>query len=303
MRPSYNKFLEVKFNTFALLLLSLIGTSAFADLNFDPSLVRAWNSSDKSEYPTPLAAIFKKDSKQLMFVGDHHVDQTKTSIFTEKAMNNFSPQIVVVEGVNFEDGENPKKWIKRFKGQSKDDLLKQPGAGPYAAYLAMKSNMPVIGGEPTIQDAMKSSFLLSKGYSAEDIRNVQVLQRIPYRRDIEKKSAKEFFDYAVAYYKIDQPASDFQTAFKVWYAKKAQKPFNYDLVTKDESAVNCAKQDTLIQAIACSFNIFRDRELVAHVEALSKKFDRVMVVYGTGHFVQEYLVYVKAFGSEPKFLK
>lgn len=301
MRIPRNKFLLVKLIIF--LSLSLIVPSAFAALSFDPSLVRAWNANEKSQHPTPLAAIFKKDSKQLMFVGDHHVDQTKTSAFTEKAMSRFLPQIVVVEGVTFEEGENPKKWLKRFKGKSKDELLKQPGAGPYAAYLARRMNVPVIGGEPTIQDAMKSTFLSEKGYSAEDIRNVQVLQRIPYRRDVEKKSVIEFFEYAVAYYKIDQPASDFRSVFQAWYQKRTQKPFNYDLITKDESAVNCTKQDTILQAIACSFNMFRDRELVAQVEALTKKFDRVMVVYGAGHFVQEYPVYTKAFGSEPEFLK
>jgi hypothetical protein len=275
--------------------------SAFA-ITLDPGAVRAWNKDDKKQFPTPLAAVFKKSEKSLIFVGDHHVDQIKTSRYVEFALNKFKPEIVVVENVDFIEGKNPQQWMDKVIHKSKEELLKDRGANRHTALLAFNNKIPVIGGEPSLEEAMKSSFILSQGFDAEDIQNVQVLQRLPYRRDVIKlDKVDDFFDYAIELYGIKDSRENFRTKFFAWYKKRTSKDFSYSNVTKEESAVNCLPTDTHLQKVACAFNINRDRAIVGNVENLFNSYSRIMVVYGTGHFVQQYPAFRKAFEKEPEY--
>lgn len=277
--------------------------SAFA-IKFDPDAVRAWNKDDKKQFPTPLAATFQKNEKSLIFVGDHHIDQNQTSHYVEFNLNKFKPEIVVVENVDFIEGKNPQRWMDTVIHKSKEELLKDGGANRLTALLAFNKKIPVVGGEPSLDEAMKSPFILSQGFDTEDIRNVQVLQRMPYRRDVLKlDKVDDFFNYAIELYGVKGSRDNFKTKFFSWYKKRTGKEFIYSNVTKEEAAVNCLPADTYLQKVACAFNINRDRAIVGNIENLFKSYDRVMVVYGTGHFVQEYPVFLKAFGKEPEYIR
>lgn len=286
-----------------IICILLLSVSAKSVVQFDLDLVRAWNKDDKKQFPTPLIASFKKDSKVLVFVGDHHSDQIQTYQHFETAFEKFNPQIVVIENVDFRRGENPMKWAKTYLNKSKEDLLKEGGIAPNAARFAFQKKIPFIGGEPTIEEQMDSAFLLSKNMSKDDIRNVQVLQRIPYRRDkLNMKNENTFFDYAIKYYRIKESKEVYKASFKKWYKDRAKKDFNYSTFAKEETDVNCSSSDTYLQSVACAFNINRDRVLVENIGKLLQKYDRVLVAYGTGHFVQEYPAFLKAFGREPDYL-
>lgn len=288
---------------FLTLLLFSFPILSNATVSLDPSLVRPWNKDEKNLFPTPLGAIFKKESKTLIFVGDHHKDQEKTYKFLEKAFNSTNPEIVVIEGLDFSKGESPKAYVSKYAAKSKEELFNEGGAAPNAAKLAFKNKTPFIGGEPSISQEMNSEFILSQGFTKEDIRNVQVLQRIPYRRDHLKLGEEDFFKYAKKYYKIAEKLAVFKDDFGRWYLKKVGRKFKYIEVSKEEADVNCLPTDTVIQKIACGTNINRDRALVQNIETLLEKYDRVLVVYGTGHFVQEYHALVKAFDGEPKYIE
>ncbi len=293
--------------TYNLLFGVFVLTSSaisFAAVHFDSNEVRAWNKNEKDQFPTPLAAVFKKGNTTLAFVGDHHIDPAATYKLVESAINKINPQIIVVEGLPFGLGENPKKDLSLYKGKTKEDVWKDPSLGCGTQLLAVARNIPIVGGEPTLEEQMSSKFLTSKGYTSEDIRNVQILQRIPYRRDKLKMSRPDqFFKYAKKLYQVKEPKESFKTGFKTWYKNKTQKDFDYNKITKDESAVNCGLNDTFLQKIACDFNINRDRFLVERVESLFENHHRVLVVYGAGHFVQEYPAYVKGFGATPYYIK
>lgn len=273
-----------------------------AGISFDLNLVRPWNMEDKKQFPTPLIAVFKKDKKVLVFVGDHHVDQIQTYQHFEMAFEKFDPQVVVIENVNYKDGENPLGWAKKYLKKSKEELYKEGGIAPNAARLAYKNKIPFIGGEPSIEDQVNSPFLLSKKFSKDDIQNVQVLQRIPYRRDKMNVSEEQFFKYAMKYYRIKGQRAVYKSNLKNWYKERTQKDFNYSTFAKEETDVNCLPTDTYLQKVACNFNLNRDRVLVENISYLLQKYDRVLVAYGTGHFVQEYPALLKAFGQLPEYI-
>jgi hypothetical protein len=287
-----------------LVFISLTSCSTFASLRLDPDDIRPWNGGEKGQFPSPLGAVFKQGPKTLVFVGDHHVTPEATYKVVEAAFDKFAPEIAVVEGLEFSQGENPQKYLAKFLSKSKEDVWKDPSLEPGTELLSMARHVPFIGGEPTIEEQMASPFLRAKGFSPEDIRNVQILQRLPYRRDqLKMTDVDDFFRYAMDLYRVGGPEPAFKESFHTWYKKRAGKDFDYRTVSKDESAVNCAPDDTVLQAIACAYNINRDRFLVAHVETLLKRYDRVLVVYGTGHFVQEYPAFKKAFAQEPSYFK
>ena len=288
---------------FTLLASWVCVAPATAAVHLNPDLVRPWNQNEKAQFPTPLAGEFKKADRHLIFVGDHHSDQIQTYACLERAFEELAPDLVVVEGVDFGDGINPEEWMSKFVHRSKEDLLREGGAGPNAARLAFSKNIPVVGGEPSIHDSMKSTFLKRKGFDRDDILNVQVLQRIPYRRDVLKiTNPEDFFEYAIHYYKVDEPNVAFKRRFKSWYKRRTNWEFFYDKVSKAEVAVNCAPEDTFLQRVACAFNVNRDRVLVQNIEKLLRTYKRIMVVYGTGHFVQEYPAFVQGFGAPPEYL-
>jgi hypothetical protein len=288
----------------ALIFLIFLASTASAAVSLNPDEVRAWSKDDKARFPTPLAAVFKKDDRSLVFVGDHHIDQFGTYKYLEAALKKYSPEIVVVESVDYADGENPKQWLNDVLSKPKPDLSKETGAGRIAAWLAHENGIPVIGGEPSIEEEMKSPFLQAKGYEPDDIRNVQVLQRIPYRRDVLKMTQPDvFFDYAMKLYRIQETKAAFMASFSAWYKKRAMRDFDYAGFSKSETDVNCTPKDSFFQNVACATNIDRDRALVSHISELLKSHHRVLVVYGTVHFVQEYPAFIKAFGSPPEYLK
>lgn len=266
--------------------------------------MRPWNKIEKDQFPSPLAAVFKKNNTTLAFVGDRHADPQSTYKLVEATISKTSPQIIVVEGLAYAHGENPKKHLNLYVGKTKEQVWTDPSLGCGTELIAMSRNIPIIGGEPTIEEQMSSPYLLSKGYTQEDILNVQILQRIPYRRDKLKISDTSlFFEYAIKLYRINETNFEFQKEFMTWYKNKTQKDFEYSKITKTESAVNCAPTDTYIQKVACDFNINRDRFLVEKINELIKKYKNLLVVYGTGHFVQEYPSFIKGFGNKPEYIE
>jgi len=65
------KTMRLKF-IFSIFLFSVSANSA---VQFNTDLVRPWKKDGKRQFPAPLVAIFKKDGKVLVFVGDSHSDQ------------------------------------------------------------------------------------------------------------------------------------------------------------------------------------------------------------------------------------
>ena len=289
--------------TVILILFCLTG-SAMADpplLYLDPNLVCPWSKQDKDQFPTPLVGIFRLKGLSLIFVGDHHTQQTATFDALEAAFRKYSPRILVVEGVDYADGVNPSIWMNKFISKTKEELLQEGGIGPNAARLAFLNHIPVIGGEPSMAESMTSPFLRHLGFERSDILNVQILQRIPYRRDVlAMKSVEEFFDYALQLYKVPSSKKRFARDFLAWYKNKTGKTFDYGSVSKEETAVNCLPTDTFLQRTACAFNENRDRALVDHIQILVNKYRDVLVAYGTGHFVQEYPAFLPRFWQIPR---
>lgn len=297
--------INMKLNPFsvACLFLSLLFTlNGYSSIKFNLNLVRPWNKNEKNQFPTPLVAVFEKENKTLIFVGDHHANQDATYAYFESAVERFKPEIIVIENVDFKDGLNPQKWTSKYINKSQEELLKEGGIAPNAARLANLKKIPIIGGEPTIEEQMHSTFLLNKKYTDKDIRNVQILQRIPYRRDqLEIKNEVDFFKYAIKQYRVNEDSKRFIPKFKNWYKARSNSEFIYSKISKEETAVNCSVDDRFFQKVACDFNINRDRALVENIQKLLEKYNKVLVAYGTGHFVQEYLALRDGFAKEPEF--
>src|SRR5438045_2121599 len=94
-------------------LVLFFSQAALATPNLNPELVHAWNKFEKEKFPSPLAAIFSNSGKTLAFVGDKHSDQVETSKFIQAALAQTAPQIIVVEGLEYSRGKNPKGWLKK----------------------------------------------------------------------------------------------------------------------------------------------------------------------------------------------
>ena len=266
-------------------LILLLSIFCMGMVNLNPHLVRPWNQKEKNQYPSPLSAVFKKDRKTLAFVGDRHADPVKTYLYLEKTFNEINPQIIVIEGLEFSKGESPSEYAELYRSKTISELYDDGWAAPLGAKLAMTKKIPFIGGEPARDEEVKHDFILNKGFTEMDIRGFRFLQRMPYRRDVLKKDV------------MPLPKS-----FFAWYEKHAGKKFDYSKIKKVDYDFNCEPDDNYFQKIGCAVNLNRDYMLVSNLNTLFKKYDRILVVYGTGHFVQEYPAFLQYFG-EPKYFK
>ena len=148
----------------------------------DLSLIHDYTPEDEHTFRPVAVTHFHGDNKDLYYVSTHHElgTQSTTSKTVRQTMEQYNPQLVIIEGLQTQKGVSP----------AVDDFAhaEEPA---YAAYLAGQKNIPFVGGEPSEPQIFKE--MEGKGYSAKDIMAFYLLRNIPvWRRDGELN--KEHFD-------------------------------------------------------------------------------------------------------------
>jgi hypothetical protein len=273
----------------------------------DLSLLRAVTEEAYAEEPleAPYVARFELGPKRLTFVATNHETgpETASARTVARAFEDDEPRMLVVESFDARPatGKKYRAHVLTLAEKGCADCEESE----YAACLAYRRGIPVLGGEPTDRQILKE--LLRQKYSVEDFLGFYTARQIPiWRRlgQLEQFTLERLTDHFLEYVRKE---SGVETPFEYpdflrWFgAHEVQRRSAADL-TVDDTAPYGGPETNYFQRIAFAADRRRETAIVGHIESALDRRDRVIVVYGSGHLVKQRKIWEKMFGA-PKSSK
>jgi hypothetical protein len=175
----------------------------------------------------------------------------------------------------------------------------------YAIAQAAEIHSQSIGGEPEERFVVRE--LAKAGFSAEDLSNFYLIRMIPVlkrekrfkRRDFARWAAENLENYRrelglAGRYSVGD--------FKKWYARNMTDPKDFMNIEVSDTGPGHGVGTTFLQKISYAVNIARDRSAIAVAEHMLNQFDRVVIVYGASHFLNQAPAFTRSLG-EPQYEK
>lgn len=292
-----------------------IGIAAPQDSEFKADLSLILHAPDpqkRSPLEPPYIRHYHKAEKDLYYITTTHECGIETDTFktVKKAIEQYKPDIVVVEGlISSASKQYLQDYIKYAKRHEANGFTNACEA-PYTALLAEKNNIPFIGGEPPHQ--FTSQELQKKGYSIKDQISFCLLRQfhfwekehLPTDEASVEKRAKDFL--------ANDPNFDFVPAgerptfeeFKAWYDTHNDKPERKfaDFSQNDTGPMNTADA-SYFNRLSYAMGQIRDKNIVATIGDAIAKHKKVLVVYGSYHLFVAQPVFEKMFGEEGKIIQ
>lgn len=277
----------------APLVGTLIGCAAPA-LTADPSLLEAWTPEAQGRMPEPpYVARYERDGKALSFLAarHEHVLGSATFLLVEEEIESFRPEVVLIEGLETRHGFSPKFYVDEARVPRSDDRypMGEPG---FAASLAAARDIPFLGGEPSDEEVHEA--IVGDEFELIDIVYFYVVRQIPQwkrngedeERDFEELSTRRI---ATEEKRLRIPVGTFarRESFEAWYARRNGRPFDYDEINTQPTAPLDHEGALFTNLLSCRVGEVRDTHIVRQIAALLAHHDRVLVIYGAGHHVQQ----------------
>lgn len=260
----------------------------------DPARIKSRYSCAGCKEP-PFVARYGRGLKQLSYVGARHESgiTSKTFLLINGEFARLKPQIVIVEGIPRNAGVNNPV----FAAQARQHAGNMESY--YAVSLAVAANALFEGGEPAPQET--EEWLLNKGYTEKDIFGHDILQEMPvWKRQKSAVGFSEFYRDASqnisSMYRLAPGNIMSETEFKAWYAQKNYRQFDAEAVTIKETAPYDDEYSLFTQKMSFEISRIRDMAICRTIADALNDFDRVMVVYGAGHFGMEQEILGKMLG-------
>ena len=268
----------------------------------DTSLLVPWSEEAQKRFPeTPYAARYERDGKSLSFVAAHHDHRLKSKTFRiiDNEFRRFLPDMVVIEGLETRHGTSPEFYIETFMRYLQEESwpIGEPG---FTASLALARGVPFIGGEPADEEIR--DVVVSGSIEPRDLLYYYVVRQIPqWKRtgEDQTQSFEELFARCVNHDMRtlgldDEKLADPKT-FAAWYEARNGRPFSYEEVTTQQSAP--IEGGLFTNGISLRITDVREVHIVNLIADLLDNHDRVLVVYGSGHHVQQEKVLEKMLGT------
>lgn len=234
--------------------------------------------------------VIVKGNKYLSYFGSDHTKKPGDPLFAEinQAFKEAKPQLVLVEGVEFINDR--KEEIKDIsKKMSLEDSIIQRGESGYVFKLAIDTNVDFESPEPSFN--LEIQMLLDCGYSKKDIFTFYVYRSIyEYQREHEEKNTRSLKEYLLPHLEkfrtssgwskeeidsfVNELFSDIDLSSEKY--KKESDPIPWE-----------ADKQVVTNNISRTSSSFRDRYMVERIAEALKKYDRVFIIYGSGHAVKQ----------------
>ncbi len=277
----------------------------------DLSLIRNYERHGYAQLPhrAPFLAQFRQGKKQLSYIAAAHElgPENETFATIDDAIERGKPQLLILEGFETSSGESP-QFIQDEALKAADKHFKKSGECLYSAYHAMAANIPFMGGEAPTTAVFEH--MASLGYTAKDVMAFYLLRITPQWRKEGLVNANNFDEYAARYLKKSQefshiPAEEHLSVeeFKNWYAKHNSTGLDYLSIDAQKMSPVHAPDASYFERMQADVSIPREAHLDRTIADALTKYDRVMVVYGNGHYVQSAPVLEHMFGAAPHYIK
>jgi hypothetical protein len=265
----------------------------------DLSLIRDYPREDKLvERPVGITQ-FQKGQKILFYVNADHVSgiDNRTCETVRVAVETCGAERVIIEGLETVHGISPQFYIDFVCREEKRGF--PAGEHNYAGYLALRNNIPFIGGEPTRQEL--SSAMESEGFSPRDTMAFRLLQSIPQERregfSMDRASFDKRAQCYLDHYADLNPAGHLTIKeVEDWYVMHRPDDRHFlDLSTQDFAPYNDTSA-SYFQRFNHRLGLVREQHLDTLIADSLNAMNRVLVVYGDGHLVQSRAVFENMLG-------
>lgn len=239
-------------------------------------------SNNKSERVEGVAIInMKNRNKHMIFYGSRHCNDKKDPIFKdiEKHFYEVNPEIVLVEG-----DANKNSYI------DKESAIKM-GEIAFTSYLGQKNKVLQKSVEPSFQEQFK--YLLEK-YDKEKVLAMYILRQLYQYQNQQEKNHIDFEitieRYVKSLSKNGFPINRDET--KLEYIQELLKPYinitiNNSNWTKVDANSLIYNEGTELNTIYEEIYKMRNENLKATIDKSLKEYDRVFIIMGKQHLLDE----------------
>lgn len=280
--------------TMVLFASGLSACVSTRDYEADISLLRSYSCEECPEFP--FAAEYRSADRRLIYIAAKHDAGLESGTFRliRREFERLSPQLVVVEGIPFGAGTNHPAFVAQAAVNS------ARMESYYAASLALGAKALFMGGEPPPGDIRDA--LLSKGYSQRDIVGFSLLLETPvWKRMATGESFGDFFrrnvEQKARMYGLPPAAAMTEAEFRAWHRERNGGDFDPEKVSIQETAPQDGSSALFTQRMDLEMLRVRDERVCRVIADALEKHQRVLVVFGGGHFGSQRAVLRRLMGK------
>jgi hypothetical protein len=267
-------------------------------IRFDSKLIQPYSFDLEKTKPveSPFVAHYQNGTNELLFIAAHHISVRESSNLHEHptiktigaVFNSQSPEAAIIEGVPSGDELSPQWYIEYARKCERRDY-RNCSESAYLAYLADQTHIPFMSGEAS--DLKIKTGILEEGFAEEDLLGFYVARMLPqhFRED-------KTFGYSDMAMKkaiesdLLQSRRDLKSDLKFgyndfirWLKKNSPGPIRRFAKSANECAP--VATGTRLQKISFQVDVIRNRTLLKRIEMMFRTHEKVLVIYGSGHFL------------------
>lgn len=278
-------------------------TSALSEPNFN--LIKEFSNKLANEVipckTSHLTAKFKKDGKELYFTGVTHgrgpESENKNFQNIRRAFNELKPDSVVVEGIAANEGESPAERVKAAQACAENNFVNCPEI-QFAAHLAIQAKKAFQGAEPAPQDIIE---FLKPEYTKNDyacfmwLSMVAGSRKAAFREENNPHLETNLENTRKSIQAIAGVSMSYNDFIKCYESKTGTK-FDLNRVSSRDYQPN-KNSPHFFQNFMYKMEQARNPQILRTLRRRFDKDNKVLIVYGGGHFVETYEALVETYGK------
>jgi hypothetical protein len=288
MNNSYTKFPSASL-MLSVFFFTLASCSSSPDMKADARTGSSAQHQEEEKEPfrPPYMESYRRGGDELRFIAvAHEGGWGPTHVTIEKAWQELTPALVIIEGIDSDANSTSEKIISRRIKLCANLDSKICDEGSYAVDLATRSGVPILGGEPSEREIRKGA--LAAGFSIDDMLGFYVVRQIPewtrdgtFREENLSDRVNRFIQDCAGKFGEDTKF-DWQR-FSVWYKQKTGKEFAVGQITTEDPAPISGPGTTIINAISRAVENIRNKHLISEIFRVLPTYKNLLIVYGQGH--------------------
>ncbi len=267
-------------------------------VTLDSSLIQDYSSKllGRENFLAPFISNYNYGDKNLVYVASVHQEGpgTLTQKTIEKAMKEFKPDFLIVEGSAFTIISDPDDIAYASECHKKKYKFCREDA--YAVNLALRAKIPFCYGEPS--DAAIHNTLKKSGVTDEELIAFYTLRGLPALKregQFNNKKLVELLNRSSKKFRADKFISVAQ--FKKLYKKKMNAEFKILNISDETISPQIDQNPMWSNKIAYAVDVLREQFLTKQIETRLNKYKKVLVVYGAEHLMKARPMFSRALGE------
>ncbi len=280
---------------------------AWANKAPDLTKLKSFDSGEQVKWGInpPFVVKYSAGDSSLFYIAASHTNEPKSNTFTliKEAIALQKPQVIILEGFEYSNGVSPDYIIASANQYCVTNVSPKCNEILYTANYAKSLGIPFVGAEPDDRDMMR--LMKDLGYNELDIFGYAFTVSIAgmYEQniiasldDLEKEFRKNrrYYDMLTQNITYDQ--------YYKWLSEKLGKPITLNVLVDRYYITSPDFSGNFFQKMSYNEIRIRDQNIINIINSMTQKYNRVLVLFGGGHYLTQRYVLNDLYG-EPKILE